>query len=318
MKTYLNSLVVLSCALFSSTAFAAVCVEVDESRDNLEPREQAVVRTMVEDSLRNRGQDVARENCETTYIIYSLQLGNTITATIVGPEGSKTLKAHNIDELPETYDQLVQASLDGGNASGISRHNVTKKQAAPRREKADSLWYLRLGYGSVLGGDFSSGPGFGIGWRYELDSLGVEIAAFNSVLGTDGGNNGGGGYNFTLVRLGGLYFFDPVSTSSMYLNGGLSYGWTHVQTSTKTGNGTVYNSFSGSGLQGEIAIGYEFLRASTIRLFVEANAMLPFYTATQNDWLSDERDQSSRYTPTFLISLGVGYDSNPSQTVEIY
>ncbi len=315
MKSYLSTLVVLSSVLFSSAAFAAVCVEVDESRDNLEPRDQAVVRTMVEDSLRNRNQTVGRENCTTTYIVYSLQLGNTITATIVGPEGTKTLKAHNIDELPETYDQLVQASLDGGNASGMSRHNVTKKQAAPRREKADSLWYVRLGYGSVLGGDFSSGPGFGVGWRYELDSLGIEIAAFNTVLGTDGND---GGYNTTLVRLGGLYFFDPVSTSSMYLNGGLSWGWSHVATSVNTPNGKAYNSFSGSGLQGEIAIGYEFLRASTIRLFVEANAMLPFYTATQNEWISSQNNQDSRYTPTFLISLGVGYDSNPSQTVEVY
>lgn len=313
MKKYLNAVVVLSCLLFSGTAFAAVCVEVDESRDNLDSREQAVVRTMVEDSLRNRGQNVGRENCDTTYIIYSLQLGSTITATIVGPEGSKTLKAHNLEELPETYDQLVGASLDGGNASGVSRHNVTKKQAAPRREKADSLWFVRLGYGSVLGGDFSSGPGFGIGWRYELDSLGIELATFNTVLGTDGGNEGGG-YNFTLVRLGGLYFFDPIATSSMYLNGGLSWGWSHVQTTTDT----EYNSFSGSGLQGEIAIGYEFLRASTIRLFVEANAMLPFYTATHNGWLSSQNDRDSRYTPTFLISLGVGYDSNPSQVVEVY
>ncbi len=308
MKNYLNTLVVLSCVLFSSTAFAAVCVEVDESRDNLEPREQAVVRTMVEDSLRNRNQQVGRENCDTTYIIYSMQLGNTITATVVGPEGSKTLKAHNIDELPETYDQLVQASLDGGNASGVSRHNVVKKQAAPRREHADHLLFVRLGYGSVFGGDFSSGPGFGIGWRYELDQLGIELAGFNTVLGTDGGDNAGG-YNFTLLRLGGLYFFDPVASSSLYLNGGLSWGWSHVQTETSNN----YNGFSGSGLQGEFAVGFEFLRASTIRMFVEANAMLPFYTAK-------DAGNNSRYTPTFLISLGLGFDSNANsrQIVEVY
>ncbi len=307
MKNWLSTSIVAGGLFFSTTAFAAICVEVDESRDNLAPEEQSVVRTMVEESLRQQGQDVGRENCSSTYIVYSMRLGNSITATLIGPEGSKSLKAQNIEELPETYDQLVQSSLNGGAGQGKDRHNVTLRQAAPRREAADSLWFVRLGYGGVLGGDFTSGPGFGLGWRYELDQFGIEIALFNTILPT--ADHDDMGANFTLVRLGGLYFFDPIANSSLYLNPGLSWGWSAV-----TDGNRVY---SGSGLQGEFAVGYEFLRSSTIRLFVEGNAVLPFFTASRSDF-SNDGDSSTRYTPSFLISIGVGYDKNPSRPVEVF
>ncbi len=309
MKHWINLTIAAVVLLASSSAWAGVCVQVDQERDNLPASDRAAVKTMVEDSLRRAGQDVTEDSCTTTYTIYSLRLGNSVVANIRGPQGTKTQKAHNIEELSETYDQLVKGLLNGdkGQMAGVDRHNVTKKQAAPRRVHADSIYYLRLGYGTVLGGDFASGPAFGFGWRYELDRMGIDISGLNFVY-NDTADTGAGA-TFTLLRLGGVYFFNPDANSSAYADAALSWGFSGV--SKKINGDTI--GYEDSGLQGEIGAGYEFLRASTIRMFVEANAVLPFYTA---DPIS--ANASSVYTPSFTISLGLGYDSSPSQTVEVY
>jgi hypothetical protein len=310
MRNLLNITVALTLLLLSSTATAAVCVKVDEQRDNLQPAERQAVKTMVENSLRDQDLNVTTQSCTTTYTIYSLKLGNSVTANISGPEGSRTQKASNLDELPETYDQITAALISGeeGQTAGTNRHNVTKKQAAPRRTRADSIYYTRLGYGAVLGGDFASGPAVGFGWRYELDSVGIDISGLNFILDTSDGD----GFNFTLVRLGGLYFFDPVSDTTPYVGAALSWGWTGVYEELDDG----FTTYSGNGLQGEIGAGYEFLRSSTLRVFVEANAVLPFYTASRNTF--EANNEESVYTPQFTINLGLGYDPNPSQVVEVY
>lgn len=315
MKNLISTGLVSLVLLASATASAAVCVQVDEARDNLAPGERAAVKTMVEGSLRGQNQAVGDTNCETTYTIYSLRLGNSVTANITGPNGSKSQKAGSIEELPETYDQLTRSLLSGetgGTATaGVNRNNVTKEQTARRRITADNLLFLRLGYGAVVGGKFASGPAFGLGYRYELDQLGIEISAFN-IVGASDSDNEIGGLTGSLIRLGGLYYFDPIANNSAYLNLGLSWGGAAVN-SRYQGDNYMY---SGTGIQGEIGGGYELLRASTIRLFVEGNVVLPFYTSTIDTWGSNIDD--SIYTPTFTISLGVGFGSSNRRAVEVY
>jgi hypothetical protein len=310
MKKLMNATVALGLLLVSSSAAAAVCVEVDEERDNLAPAERQATKTMVEQALEGEDLNVARDNCTTTYTIYSLRLGNSVTANISGPEGSRTQKASSLDELPETYNQITRALISGeeGQNAGVDRHNVTKKQSAPRRVLADNIYYLRLGYGLVAGGDIGNGPAFGFGWRYELDQFGIDISGFNFMFDNTDADDG---LNWSLLRLGGLYFFDPVNNSTPYAGAALSYGWTGLSEEVSTND---YKFYSGNGLQGELTAGYEFLRASTIRMFVEANAVLPFYTAdrTFND------DEDSKYAPTFTVSIGLGYDPDPNPVIEVY
>lgn len=313
MKHIISMAVIALSWTMATSAWAAVCVEVDEERDNLQPAERAAVRTMVEDALRAQKLDVSRTGCATTYTIYSLRLGNSVTAHISGPEGLKSQKAQNIEELPETYSQLARALVGGeeGQMSGVDRTNVTRKQAAPRRVSADSVWFLRLGYGGIVGGNFASGPAFGLGYRYELDQYGIEISGLNFLLATDGGDSSDAGLTGSWIRLGGVYFFDELANHSPYANLGLSWGGTAV---TSDFNGERY-AYTGSGLQGEVGVGYEFLRASTIRLFIEANAVLPFYSTTITTF-DDVND--SIYTPSFTLSLGLGYDSSPRRIVEVH
>ena len=307
MRKLYSLAITIALLLMSSTAAAAVCVQIDEERDNLKPSERLAVKTMVEDTLRKQGLTVAQTNCAKTYTVYSLRLGNSVTANISGPEGSRSQKAASLDELAETYQQVTRALVanEKGQMAGTTRHNVTERQAAPRRVQADNIYYLRLGYGVILGGDFAGGPAPGFGWRYELDEFGIDISALNFVIDDADAD----GFHFTLLRLGGLYFFEPVENSTPYMGSALSWGWTGVNQQRDGFD----EFFVDGGLQGEVSAGYEFMRASSIRLFVEANAVLPFYRADL-----DGDDTDSTWTPTFGLSLGVGYDPDPDISVEVY
>ncbi len=64
--------------------------------------------------------------------------------------------------------------------------------------------------------------------------------------------------------------------------------------------------FSGSGLQAELTAGYELLRAATIRLFFEANAVLPFYMADQ-EVLGVSFGEGDVYPVTTTLSIGLGF-----------
>jgi hypothetical protein len=65
---------------------------------------------------------------------------------------------------------------------------------------------------------------------------------------------------------------------------------------------------SGSGLQAELSAGYELLRASTIRLFGQADANLPIHRVHDTNTGSD-----SSYAPSFALSFGIGWGGSASR-----
>jgi len=99
-----------------------------------------------------------------------------------------------------------------------------------------------------------------------------------------------------------VYYFDPTANGSVYLGGGIGYGVTAVSNSTST--------YSGTGLQGEAVAGFEFLRASTIRLFAEAEATAPFYTVYPTVTLTGTPGENA-WVPSFGVSLGIGWGRSP-------
>ena len=108
--------------------------------------------------------------------------------------------------------------------------------------------------------------------------------------------------NGSWVKLMVHWFTNPVGNNTTYLGFGPSWG----VTAAGNKNGRVY---TGSGIQGEFTAGFEMLRASTIRTFVEFSATLPFYRS--------EDSGDHRWTPSFVISVGGGYGKpNVVQVVE--
>jgi hypothetical protein len=291
-------------ALAQPVSGGGVCVVIDGSSDTLADGERNAARALVLQAF--EGEKLAVDHsgtaCAEIYTVSNIKLGNTINVTIAGPRGQRQGRATTLDDLPNLYSQMVRSLVNGTpmetGGGSTDRSNVTRDQSAPRRVAADSLKYVALGYGGVIGDGLSRGPAFGFGYRRELDRIALDISwAF--LIANEGGEDWG--FTWTIVRLGGLWYQKPMADSSSYYGGALSYGL------TATGGGD--DAYAGSGLQGHLIAGYEMFRSSTIRAFVQGDVTLPFYTSdisTTNE---------SRYTPSFALTLGLGWGK--SNTIRV-
>jgi hypothetical protein len=296
--------------LVARTAAAGVCADVDASRDNLPEPDRNALRTLLGSTLAQHGQQVTNQNCTETYLVYHVKLGNSVSVFLQGPQGYRQASARSVEDVPNLYSQMVRSLLTGQPMSSgndtVDRQNATSQQAAPQRVEADSLWYVRLGYAGVVGKAFASGPSIGFGYRYELDNLGIDISAFNFMIdtgqnnSTGSGSSGSAGFTGSWIKLMGLYFMNPMANRSSYLGGGISWGGTALVDSGST--------YSGTGLQAEVSAGYELLRASTIRMFIQADATLPLYALRQTTVaVGGALSTSTSYAPTFAVSFGLGW-----------
>jgi hypothetical protein len=319
----MTKLPLIFCALAGSAfvaraASAGVCVELDASRDTLSEGDRNAARLLLAQVIQQQGLQVVPRNCAGTFVVYHVKLGNSVTVFMQAPQGYRQATARTLEEVPPVYSQMVRSLLTGQPMNTINdtvdRTNVTSAQQAPNRVEADSLWYARLGYGGAIGPIFSHGPAFGFGYRYELDSLGIDFSFLNFMIDSGSSNNGSSvGATGSWIKLMALYFLNPQANRSSYLGGGLGWGGTAVaRSSTDTMNGTINggSSYTGSGLQAELSAGYELLRASTIRIFIQADATLPFYKVTSTGYNTTtfvNTTLDTTYVPSFAISFGIGW-----------
>ena len=317
-RTLITGVLLLGAA---GAARANVCVNIDEPRDTFSSQDRAASLLLIAKEFRQAGEQVDSDGCTAFYTLSHVRLGNVIIVTLSGPKGEREGRAQGMDDLPALYNQMVRSIITGQSMSGfnvVDRTNVTKAQATQRRVQADSFTYARLGYGGTFIGRTQGGPTMGFGYRAELDSFAIDVSFLNYQLRSPGPRYGpaagydssNGGISGSFLKLEGLYFLKPAANASTYLGGGLSWGGTSMSKSS----GTTYTSLSGSGLQGELTVGYELPRASTLRMFVQADGVLPFYRAVE-DTLSytsgppfSMRGTSGRkYTPSLSVSVGLGW-----------
>jgi len=313
-KPFLSFVGALTIALLSRGASAAVCAQIDASRDTLSDSDRNATRIFLAQSLRHEGLEVADSGCTATYVAYHVKLGNSVTVFMQGPQGYRQTTASSIEEIPAVYSQMIRSLLTGQPMNSandtVDRTNVTSTQQAPNRVEADSLWYARLGYGGIKGPSFGHGPGFGFGYRYELDQLGIDFSFLNLMFADNSSNDGTSGSvgaTGTWIRLMALYFLNPSANRSAYVGAGVGWGVTAVASATDVNNTTgSVSAYSGSGLQAELSLGYELLRASTIRLFLQGDVSVPFYKI-HGETLTTTSTYDSTYAPSFVVSLGIGW-----------
>jgi hypothetical protein len=298
---------------------------VDTTRDNLPDSDRDATRTLFEQALIDNGQKVVGTgpDCTQTWRIYAVKLGTSVTATVNGPDDRRTMHVRSVEDLPGAYSQMIKSLLSGTQLSAegtnVDRTNVTATQTSSNRVAADSVWYIRLGYGGVAADGLNGGPAFGWGWRKELDRIGLDLSFLNFVL-TETRNNQFQDFSGSLVRLAVLYYFDPYANNSLYAGGGLGLGWNVVDKD--------YANYSRFGIQGEVSLGYEMFRASNIRLLVQLDASLPLgmthrdsiygydtYTASTTGSSAPPIGSESLYTPAFSLSLGIGFGKSNTITV---
>jgi len=297
--------------LVVGTAEAQVCVRVDKAKDTLSDEDRAAAALHLERQFELAGKRVTPD-CPSPYTISHIRLGDTITVTLSGPEGQREGTAQGLGDLPAVYSQMVR-SITGGR-SVVDRSNVTATQASAQRVHTDSYFYARLGYGGIFSNRVYGKPALGFGHRTELDSFAIDVSFLNVQL--DGNN----GYSSTtsatagsLLKLEGLYFVHSRSNSTPYFGGGVAYGSTSVGSDAyyNRTNNQAYSAFRGSGLQGELTAGYEIARTTTLRMFVQADASLPFYNVTSQTYSTTSvATTSRRYVPSIVISLGLGWQRN--------
>ena len=294
---------------------ADICVSIDEAHDTFSPPDRAAALLLVARQFEFEGQRVVSQGCSISYTVSHVRLGRTIVVTLTGPNEHREGNALGLDDLPALYSQMVRSIVTGRPMSGfnvVDRTNVTVSQTAPQRVQADSFGYVRLGYGSIFGDHAYGGPALGFGYRVELDSFGVDVSFFNLQVPTSPGyyESSSGGTAGSLLKIEGLYFTNRVANASAYLGGGISWSHADFGSGAVSSSTTVYqSSWTGSGLQGELTVGYEMPRSSTLRLFVQADAALPFYSTTSATFSRSGVTTTAghRYAPSLAVSVGVGW-----------
>jgi hypothetical protein len=80
------------------------------------------------------------------------------------------------------------------------------------------------------------------------------------------------------------------------------------------------SNWTGSGLQGEATVGYEFARRSPVRVFLQGDVGLPFFRARSQNYTvirsiappfaPPTPEVDSRYLPSAVVSVGIGWNRN--------
>jgi hypothetical protein len=296
-----------------ATTGVDVCVAIDEARDSLSAQDRASVVLLLDRQFELAGWRVVIDGCSRHYVLSHVRLGAHIFVTLVGNGGSREGIAWGLDDLPALYSQMVRSIVTGRPMTDfnvVDRRNVTTAQAHANRVHTDRYAYARLGYGAVVGDRIHGTPAFGFGYRAELDALALDVSFFN-IQGNAGGYGAPGASAFSLVKLQALRFLNPTANATPYVGGGLSWGATSFSGGPNNVDPDSYSSgWNGNGLQAELTVGYELPRATTLRVFVEGNVVLPFYRVRSARYSPSQRgapDVSSRYAPSFVASVGLGW-----------
>ncbi len=295
----------------AGTAEAQVCIRVDKTRDMLSDKDREAAVLHLERQFELLGSSVVPD-CPAPYTISHIRLGDVITVTLSGPGGQRNGTAHGLSDLPALYSQLVPSLVTGRRI--VDRSNVTAAQASALRVHTDSYFYARLGYGSIFSNRIYSKGALGFGNRTELDSFAIDVSFLNVQVDANNGYSASSSATASsLLKLEGLYFVHSRANSTPYFGGGASYGSSSVGSNAYyTGtNNKAYSAWGGSGLQGELTAGYEVARTTTLRVFVQADATLPFYNVTSKSYsTTNVVTTSRRYVPSLVFSLGLGWQRN--------
>jgi len=314
-------------ALAQKPAKAAdVCISVDEAHDMLSSEDRRGARLLLAKEFELAGDHVVPAPCGAPFTVSHVRLGDTIVVTLSGPDRSVEGTALGLDDLRAVYSQMVRSMVLGRPMTGfnvIDRTNVSEIQAEPaKRVHVESLGYARLGYGSIFGDHHYGGPTIGFGYRAELDNFGFDVSFLNYQVPASGGASVYYGSSDTsmsgsLLKIEALRFMRPTANATMYVGGGASYGMTSFGGGYGANTATTYrSSWQGSGLQGELTVGYEWPRASGLRAFVQGDATLPFYNVTTQTVTYSRpgapgvASSSQRYAPSVIVSVGVGWERN--------
>ena len=289
----------------ADAAQANVCINIDEARDTLSPQDRAAAILLVTKQFELAGEPVVQGDCSRRYTLSHVMLGNTITVTLSGPNGNRQGTALGLDDLPALYSQMVRSIVTGrpmGGMGVVDRTNVTASQTSARRVGSDRFGYARVGYSGVFSDRTYGAPALGFGYRAELDSFGIDVSFLNAQISSSSDYTSSSASAGSLLKLQVLHFTNPAGNTTKYFGGGVGWGWTNVESLALN-----LSYGDGRGLEGNLTAGYEIGRATTVRLFAQVDAALPFYKVISNSHLKSGVVTTRQYAPSLVFSVGLGW-----------
>jgi hypothetical protein len=304
--------IAVSSVLFAVRARADACVEIDPERDTLSEQDRAAARSLFLQALETNGQRVSggrnSGQCTAVYRIYNVRLGSSVTSTVAVPQGTRTGSVRAVEDLPNVYDQMVRALLSGepiSNSSGsaLTRENVTASQAAPNRAEADSLWYARLARAFMVGGARAeAGPVSGSATGTSSTPSARPLLPQPRDLQERAAERVRGERDERLRR-GQARLLLRVGHGELELLRRRGLSWGRFRRGRPCG-------VQRERAPGEVSLGFGPRQHDPPVL--QADGTFPFWRATPMPARSPASD--SRYTPTFVISLGGGFGRNRPPT----
>jgi hypothetical protein len=269
------------------------------------------------------------DRCEQrlTVELYQLESGWTVFGRYSGTEREEKVDHAELDEFAELAQRLVFALLRNKPISHtITRENVLRADSEMNLRTINGTGHLVFGMGTetrianlpTAQGQTAAVEGelriltpvsIQIGYRRKLRAWGLD--AFGRLnLGTENtgvrNNDLGGHVDYARSFLVGLHFLhytDAPGINSFYFGGGAAFEIAQFDVIRPVDvryQGTR-DALVGGGLNLDLLVGYEFLRASSVHFFAQVEVDAPAYI------LKTENDSGSinTYMPGVMAQIGV-------------
>jgi hypothetical protein len=298
----------------ASAAATPVCIAIDPATDQLSEEESRMAIGLLSQSVAVWGRTLVTDGCEEPWLLSHVKIGEQLSVGLRGEGTAHVLKAAGFGALVDTYLELLRAheSARGGRVTekvvdqaAVAQPESVLKPASPALGPARRAWfgfgkghghfYARLGYHGTIRHDLDLGPSLGLGYRVEFGRVIFDVSTVNLNFWRE---NPYQDYHTTwnaYLRLMAFRYLDDYLNLNLYVGGGLSYGRTDT-----------HDSFRASGLQTDLGLGYEILRNTWARTFVQVVATLPLYQVYARDYYYPGIYEPD-YAFSVAASVGVGF-----------
>lgn len=288
------------------------------------------LRRLVEHYVTHRpGYESVREGCEQriTIELYPLAEGWTAFARYTGHAREEKVDHVRLDELDALAHRLSDALL-----RDVSIDETLTRRTVLRADSEGDLRKIRGGTGFLLSigtsmylGELPTAPNsedpaveeirfyaplaINLGLRSAYRAWGLD-AYLGMQIGTQRRastrNLGGGHADYTFGALAALHFhryLRPAEVNSFYLGGGARFGvdrYRIIAPRTDRGQPGPDGAWGG-GMNVDLLVGHEFMRASALHFFVELDVSLPAYLFESGN----ELGRIDSWLPSALVHIGL-------------
>jgi hypothetical protein len=280
------------------------------------------------------GFEAVQTGCHYTIFVelYPLEDGWTAFARYSGTGREERVDRLLPSELSQFAERVATSLLYGKPISAtINRENVLVSDSKAYTQRIRGSGHFMMGVGTQLRlGRFATAvpdaddPRSGeavdkyrffspvsvfLGYRGRFESWGLETAVMGSIGTAKTSiltNPGGGHIDYTAntsVQLHFMRYFDPRGLTSFYMGAGATFEFLIFQAIIPASkrNDSTRSYLLGGGVDVDLILGWEFMRASTAQFFLQAEAQLPAYL------LANQNDEGGLHSwfPAMTMKLGV-------------